>query len=215
MWSGIARTAALAISALGFAGCAATGYLVDRGRDAADVFTVTLGAGSGAKVRVGPLQVAAFENTDLLGIRAGQGFLSGGNLTDNREVYAFFPLLRKTDYADPVVTSVFSGGTGTTSDYRDRAAQPHSPLPYTAWGDLFGSEVFGHGRWSSSSERGKNVAAQSPLPVLALGMYPPYYTQVEAAAGLCFSLRLGFNAGELLDFVLGWLLIDLYTDDIE
>ena len=40
-------------------------------------------------------------------------------------------------------------------------------------------------------------------------------TQLELALGLGGSLRLGLNPGELLDFLLGWLTIDLYDDDIE
>ncbi len=33
--------------------------------------------------------------------------------------------------------------------------------------------------------------------------------------GLGGTLRLGFNPGELLDFLLGWFTIDIYNDDIE
>jgi hypothetical protein len=31
--------------------------------------------------------------------------------------------------------------------------------------------------------------------------------------GLGGTLRLGFNPGELLDFILGWTAIDIYNDD--
>lgn len=41
-----------------------------------------------------------------------------------------------------------------------------------------------------------------------------YYTQIEAAVGLWGGIRLGFNPGELLDFLLGWATIDLYQDDL-
>jgi hypothetical protein len=46
-------------------------------------------------------------------------------------------------------------------------------------------------------------------------MTPHYFTQLEVVCGLGPSFRLGFNPGELLDFVLGWAKIDIYNDDIE
>ena len=44
---------------------------------------------------------------------------------------------------------------------------------------------------------------------------PSYYTQIEVAGGLLLNVRLGFNPGELLDFILGWGTIDIFGDDIE
>jgi len=43
----------------------------------------------------------------------------------------------------------------------------------------------------------------------------PCYTQIEAVFGLGFTVRAGFNPGELLDFLLGWFGIDIYGDDLE
>lgn len=40
------------------------------------------------------------------------------------------------------------------------------------------------------------------------------FTQIEVAGALLGSVRLGFNPGELLDFLLGWFGIDIYGDDI-
>ena len=42
-----------------------------------------------------------------------------------------------------------------------------------------------------------------------------YLTQIEVAAGLGGTLRLGFNPGELLDFILGFTTIDIFNDDLE
>ncbi|MCX7009267.1 MAG: hypothetical protein NTY53_18815, partial [Kiritimatiellaeota bacterium] len=39
--------------------------------------------------------------------------------------------------------------------------------------------------------------------------------QVEAAVGGGLVFRLGFNVGELLDFILGWTTIDIFGDDLE
>lgn len=52
-------------------GCT-TGYWKDRGRDAADVFTVTLGVGLGAKARIGPVQTGLILEFPLVGLRGGE-----------------------------------------------------------------------------------------------------------------------------------------------
>lgn len=58
---------------VGMTGCAsAKGYFVDRGRDAADVFTVTIGRGVGVKAKVGPLQTGFILNQDVVGLRCGE-----------------------------------------------------------------------------------------------------------------------------------------------
>lgn len=42
----------------------------------------------------------------------------------------------------------------------------------------------------------------------------PHYTLLEIAGGLFGTVRLGFNPGELIDFVLGWVGIDIFKDDV-
>jgi hypothetical protein len=42
----------------------------------------------------------------------------------------------------------------------------------------------------------------------------PFYTQIEVAGGFIATLRVGFNPGELLDFIVGWTTIDLFGDDL-
>jgi hypothetical protein len=44
---------------------------------------------------------------------------------------------------------------------------------------------------------------------------PSYFTQIECVMGLGVNLKIGFNPGELIDFILGWTTIDIYGDDIE
>lgn len=43
---------------------------------------------------------------------------------------------------------------------------------------------------------------------------PQTLTQLEAIVGLGPAVRVGFNPGELADFLLGWLGVDLYGDDV-
>ena len=61
-------------------GCA-TPYMVDRGRDAKDVFTATVGTGLGAKARVGPINAGLFTGADFYGLRGGE-FAAFGNYVD-------------------------------------------------------------------------------------------------------------------------------------
>lgn len=43
----------------------------------------------------------------------------------------------------------------------------------------------------------------------------PRYTQIELALGVWVGVRVGFNPGELVDFVIGWFGLDLYDDDFD
>ena len=42
---------------------------------------------------------------------------------------------------------------------------------------------------------------------------PKWATQIDATVGLGISVKIGFNPGELADFILGWFKIDIYSDD--
>jgi len=53
-------------------GCAGTGYLADRARDAGDVFTATGGVGMGASVKCAFLNLGAISFADKAGLRAGE-----------------------------------------------------------------------------------------------------------------------------------------------
>lgn len=44
--------------------------------------------------------------------------------------------------------------------------------------------------------------------------HTPAYTRLGFAAGLLWGVRFEFNIGELADFLLGFLLIDIYGDDV-
>ena len=53
----------------------------------------------------------------------------------------------------------------------------------------------------------------SRTQITTIGPFDRGHTQIEAAIGIGPSLRLGFNPGELLDFILGWTTVDIYGDD--
>lgn len=84
---------------------------------------------------------------------------------------------------------------------------------------LIGGETF-ESCTGTAVERKKNFAAGNIFsggPFFHLedkGDRPYYYTGLDAVLGLGLSFRLGFNPGELLDFILGWTTIDIFKDDI-
>ena len=70
-----------------------------------------------------------------------------------------------------------------------------------------------------SAARGKDVAYRPSCipfwdPPPPESPNPARWTQIEVAAGLLGGVRLGFNPGELLDFLLGFFGADLYGDDL-
>lgn len=72
------------------------------------------------------------------------------------------------------------------------------------------------------SDRGKNFTASSRTGDIVLPFIttldtessPAYYTEIEAVVAAYYSIRIAFNPGELLDFVLGWTTLDIFGDDI-
>lgn len=180
-------------------------YFVDRGHDAADIFTLTAGAGVGAKVRVGPLHSGLGFFRDAWGLRGGH---LGGMWKGTYDCVLPIPPLGGTT---PIMES-----WGWFAIFVSCADFEQLVVPAPA------------------SERGKTFFAGNMLPlvlpVLGIAMnlrqadyleespraYRErwyYYTQIEAVVGAGGSLRAGFNPGELADFVLGWFGIDIYDDD--
>jgi hypothetical protein len=169
--------------------------------DAADILTLTMGIGAGVKGRVGPLQVAAINNADLIGLRAGQWLSNGNDMDENSEMYSPFPI---SSWVEP------ESREGSMVGPRVRTALP-------SWWKRsapFGRELFKYGVRSPAAFRGKEIESHSPLPIWVMDRSPAFYTQVEVSGGLLFTGRVGFNAGELLDFLLGWAGADIYDDDL-
>lgn len=156
-------------------GCASGGYIRNRGRDAADIFTATVGIGAGAKARIGPLQLGVIGNVDMWGLRGGQ-------------------------FGDVAYYETY------TRDFL---------LPWPSDG-LFGEERYEYQFVRGlPKRRGKDYIAKSRIPLIGTANQSEYYTQIEVVVAIGGSLRVGFNPGELLDFLLGWTTVDIYEDDIE
>ena len=180
---------ALFILAAG-AGCATGDYVIDRAADALDVVTLSVGAGAGLKVRVGPVGTGILWNVEGAGLRGGQ-------------FYANFDK-KNMEY------------TGMTF-----------PLMILLWGSEasgnLGEESFGLGmrrvaRRHKVCRKADGMGVAFPLVwfVEAENVYEKwhYYTQVEFAGGVGFTIRIGANAAELADFLLGWTTLDIMADDL-
>ncbi len=204
----------LAMASLLGSGCTHSQYSANRRHDLADVFTFTIGGGSGVKARVGPVQVAIVDHADLTGLRAGVFFASGENMLDNVETYHILPRKNSANYDDFAVRQVFETGKGKVVDIRGEDTLVHSPVYQRRWHAAFGHELFYPDENSMPALRGKTIAARSPIPFLCLSSNPSHHTQIEVVAGLGLTLRLGFNPGELLDFVIGFTSLDMYGDDL-
>ena len=167
-----------------FAGCA-TPYMVDRGRDAADIFTATVGEGSGVKARVGPFTTGLFRNSDKAGLRGGSFFSSTENFQEApRDRTSLIP------YGDYCVVLFVNDDFRATPEHsaRHKSYQALSFAPFISWIDQPAFDTIA--KW-------------------------PYYTQIEVAVGFGGTLRLGFNPGELLDFFIGLTTVDIFNDDLE
>ena len=81
--------------------------------------------------------------------------------------------------------------------------------------------------FSGVNDRGKGMAdvwhCEYPLPLAyevdRLRNDPrtclhPYYTDITVKAGVYPGIDLGFNPGELVDFLLGWATVDIFDDDL-
>ena len=167
-----------------------TPYLKDRNSDAADIFSLTTGVGVGLKGRMGPIVVSPLLiHNEHSGLRGGEVFHNIKGV----------PMLVDDGVLD--VGFLF-----------------------------FSAETFGdrqHQHWDTAKvnrleERGKAYLGQEIyIPFIEIpkqieqSKYPSYfYTQAEVTVALGLSLRLGFNPGELVDWILGWGTIDIYDDDL-
>lgn len=155
-------------------GCAGTnGYFADRGRDAADIFTLTAELGIGAKARVGTLTTGLLLDKGIGGLRGGQLVITGTE--------------RQKGLPEDLDLYFFCTGTEWFNSCRETGFKRGKDFG-TGFGFLF---------WS-----------------MPIHKAPFYYTEIEAVIALGPGMRVGFNPGELIDFILGWGGIDIFQDDL-
>lgn len=85
------RIAGLIIAALLLGGCANSGYFANRLNDGADIITLSVGAGVGGKISVGPIYINTFGvmHRDLVGLRYGD-FVSSPSDSEDSEIGSWF-----------------------------------------------------------------------------------------------------------------------------
>lgn len=179
-------------------GCASSEYWRDRRNDALDIFTVTTGLGVGAKARVGPMHAGLLLNHDMEGLRSGM----------------FQKFVCRDDLADVMLdldcTLVAEDHCVQFEHYHDRYAANRRTKMYIAAGGCSLSDI----PLDGSRQRRTSWVQYSPCVCSPQNSCASYYSEIEICAGLGGSLRLGFNPGELLDFLVGWVGLDFYGDDI-
>ena len=111
-------------------------------------------------------------------------------------------------------------GNGELYSFRDAATEEQCPYDV----ELVCMGIEGAPR---GENRGKDCTAGWGWPFVAWpkaikagddgkALWPhPYYTDIRVTVGCGPAVTLGFNPGELLDFMLGWFGIDVYKDDLE
>ncbi len=186
------RSAVSFLWAVAATGCSSlSGYLVDRGRDAADVLTISMGVGALGQIRLGPLPIGLLDTGDLIGLRYGEAFCR-------------VPNWEKSDEHDVTLATI-----------------PAAPIAlFGAFGGVWGVNKI----WTDYFEKLDNYRMYEnnfPLSKTQLRrnkgtelLSSPNCYQVEGVIGLGLALRAGVNAGELLDFILGWSTLDILKDDI-
>ena len=175
----------LSCLALGVSGCASTGtYFANRGRDAVDIFTLTVDRGLGVAAQAGPLSTGVGFIGDGVGLNCG----GVGKFTDCGDIH--FLVLGWNEFKSPKgsgrnktrghlqflcikSTSASFSGSHRVNPFKDLLV------------DLF------PGTWIED----------------------PGVTQFELSAALGIGPRAGFNLMELIDFIVGWSTLDVLGDD--
>jgi len=164
-------------------------YMVNRGRDAADIFTATLGVGAGAKARIGALQIGALASRDVAGIRNSSfGYWSKGK--QSKEIYEYDSFLLPSFWFG---IDSFDAGNSTIIQNTSRSGRTVAmkPLPFLS--------VPVHGDFEVEGINRNTLH---------------HYSQIEAVVALGPSIRVGFNPFELVDFIFGWTTLDIMKDDL-
>ncbi len=200
-----------AVSTLG-SGCAST-YWRNRANDLGDVASVSFDAGLGVRGQVGPLATGLDVQMDLAGFRGGRFFFDRrafdlepiGWSVDLLFVSGNFYGCRPTDLVEPY---------NRTINARGKYQGQYNPLiegvfvPFWLCGEMLELGCYAGSRPDNPPQALAPCQAKEGLPFL------PTWTHIEVAAALGVGFRLGFNPGELLDFLLGFFGVDLYGDDL-
>lgn len=172
--------------ALGLSGCTN----IHRENDWKDVFTFTVGEGYGIKAAAGPAQLGIYNGNDMSGLRAGETGSNWGRIAN----YDYVHLVHGKEHFDG-----WMDNRGPTTRGKVTAAEYYFPIfVLPAATDPYSREdIFTQERKVTDGSRNR-----------------AYWTRLEIAMGFGYTVRVGFNPGELLDALLGYVGVDIYGDDI-
>ena len=175
-------------------GCASD-YWGHRYRDALDIVTATTGSGyGGAKIRCGPIGTGVFHEFPEYGLRGGD-FISPDKMVKGDK-------LPNGDYQLLVLGGEdFYGTTQNIARAKSFEAVMRAGINIPL--ALVRPNV---PRETIAEVQQCSVANIRTSPIA-------YLTQIELALGFVKTIRLGLNFGEALDFVLGFITIDILQDD--
>ena len=172
----------------------ANAYMKNRVLDAADIFTATVTVGSlGFKLQAGPVSLG------LHGQAIPQILLL--------PVYA----------ATPIPTNFSPTGVVPSPEWglKDGVIGTTSVTDLTLITTIKSRDKHNYKTRDLIRDRKKDRLTQdSPLTPYTEPMHAHQYTNIELSLGMFIGIRVGFNPGEFLDFILGFAGIDIYKDDI-
>ncbi|MDH5657276.1 MAG: hypothetical protein OEZ34_15295 [Spirochaetia bacterium] len=213
------RLIPILIIALTISACSGP-YLKNRARDFADIATFELHTKAyGTSIRLGPIHAGLSYKSPhgkSWGLRSGH--------VGNHNTAEFTAVIFGSDYFTSRPMTLLLN-KGIPSDSKDQSLLPSGTKELELL-EEFNPETEDGANIAILRQRGKEYRARSPFGTTVPlqkkksvfkkkeGFAPGYYfTQIDVSIGLYYGIRVGFNPGELLDFLLGWFKVDLYHDD--
>ena len=194
-------------------GCAT--YIRDRVADAGDIFNVTVGEGLGVTAKAGPVHTGLGYCKDYYGLRCGE-------IIKPDWEWSCWDYGKYQSWDMALVIFASSGFVPNECNNLPKRAEARWKTFQSEWLDW---NVGGGFTPFLDFPLGQYVVKCSPSQLAQFGLDDgvslkvktsclPQMTQLDLTIGVGVSIRLGFNPGELLDFALGFVGLDLYDDDV-
>lgn len=199
------------ISLFFFTSCSSL-YLNQRARDTADILTLEFQTKSyGASIRTGPLKLGLHQKSKN-GLAAG---LRGGTF-DSFDDQEFSLLFLGSDQFLDVKSSSDTNQNQNLKTELDQLTQKKQEII-----DSIPSLIKLRKKdFEARSPFGTRIPFHKAKPILkeskTKNRFAPahHFTAIEATVGIYFGLKVGFNIGELIDWCVGWVGFDLFSDDL-
>ena len=192
MMNNIGRILAMISMATLLCGCASPRtYFANRGHDASDMFTLTVGKGGGATVRAGPIHFGLFGGYDHIGLRGGQLWTQWERESLVSPMAAMMDPLLLLPGGDGIC--FFEDDFTEGDEIREKNYIGRGICPFVA---IPAKQIEGYNHFDFDDTRKR------------------FLTQVDASAGIYFTFHGCVDFAEILDFILGWTALDIMKDDL-